>query len=161
MERFRNLNRQIQTFCDHWAEHIAKDKPLPQTPSTSSYVGSPAAGFPSAEEYAFFTLLSIVITVLYRGIFRPFHPATTSEKNLNIQKLYKQEMKTCQSSDLSQRFAFKMSSSVQLRNSKPLLGVPWSLILLNQRWTTPRERTSFVKPHVPFTIFGSTSSSHC
>ena len=107
VERFRNLNRQIQTFCDHWAEHIAKDKPLPQTPSTSSYVGSPAADFPSAEEYALFTLLSIVITVLYRKIFRPFHPATTPEKNLNIQKLYKQEMKTCQSSDLSQRLALK------------------------------------------------------
>ena len=24
VERFRNLSRQIQTFCDHWAEHIAK-----------------------------------------------------------------------------------------------------------------------------------------
>ena len=102
VQQFRNLNREIQIFCDHWAEHVAKGKPPLQTPSTT-YVDRPAADFPSAEEYAFFTLLSIAVTLLYRKIFRPFHPATTPEKNLNIEKLYKQEMETCQSSDFSQQ----------------------------------------------------------
>ena len=102
LQQFRNLNRQIQVFCDHWAEHVAKGKPPLQTPSTP-YIDRPAADFPSAEEYAFFTLLSIAVTLLYRKIFRPFHPATTPEKNLNIEKLYKQEMETCQSSDFSQQ----------------------------------------------------------
>jgi hypothetical protein len=66
LNQFSNLDRNIRDFCNECAEHIVRTKRLPRigpsTPplGTDSPVGKSASEFTSAEDYAFFALLSIV-----------------------------------------------------------------------------------------------------
>jgi hypothetical protein len=101
LNQFSNLDRSIRDFCDACAEHIGKSKRLPRigphtTPTPrDSPVGRPASEFTSAEDYAFFVLLSIIINHLYVDIFRPFHPAASPEENDQREEEYLTKIDTC------------------------------------------------------------------
>jgi len=56
-----------------------------------SPVGKGPSQFPSAEVYAYFSLLSIVNTHLYNRIFRPFHPAESDAENAKLETSYQRQ----------------------------------------------------------------------
>ena len=97
VNQFAGINRQTQEFANIWAEHAAKSKVLPSNSppvDAASPVAWPASKFLNAEDYAFFSLLSILNTHLYNNIFRPFHPAASSQQNSIFQQGYQKQTHT-------------------------------------------------------------------
>jgi len=50
--------------------------------------------FLNAEDFAFFSLISTINTHLYNNIFKPFHPAASSQQNSIFQQGYQKQTKT-------------------------------------------------------------------
>ena len=94
---FTALNRNTQTVAGKWSAHVGKIKTLPsssQPLTRDSPVGKGPSQFPSAEDYAYFSLLSIINTHLYNRIFRPFHPAASDAENAKLETRYQRQVET-------------------------------------------------------------------
>ena len=94
VNQFSAINRQTQEFSNTWAEHAAKFKVLPRTSpqvDATNPVARPASNFLNAEDYAFFSLISIINTHLYNNIFKPFHPAASPQQNSIFQQGYRKQ----------------------------------------------------------------------
>lgn len=97
VDQFDRINRQTQEFSNTWAEHAARFKHLPRSspPVDATYpVARPASEFQSAEDYAFFSLISVINTHLYNAIFRPFHPAVSAQQNSMFEQGYQRQIQT-------------------------------------------------------------------
>lgn len=97
VNQFAGINRQTQEFANTWAEHAAKFKVLPRNSppvDATSPVAWPASKFLNAEDHAFFSLLSTLNTHLYNNIFKPFHPAASSQQNSIFQQGYQKQIHT-------------------------------------------------------------------
>jgi len=91
---FVALNSRTQTVAGEWGVHVGKIKALPgsaQPLTLDSPVGKEPSQFPNAEDYAYFSLLSIVNTHLYNRIFRPFHPAESDAENAKLETGYQRQ----------------------------------------------------------------------
>ena len=97
VNQFAAINRKTQEFSNTWAEYAAKFKVLPSISppvDATNPVARPASKFLNAEDYAFFSLISTIITHLYNNIFKPFHPAASSQQNYIFQQGYQKQTKT-------------------------------------------------------------------
>jgi hypothetical protein len=97
VNQFAGINRQTQEFCNTWAEHVARFKNLPRNSlpvDATNPVARPASEFQNAEDYAFFSLISIINTHLYNAIFRPFHPAASAQQNSIFEQGYRRQVQT-------------------------------------------------------------------
>lgn len=95
--QFSGINRQTQDFSNTWAEYAVKFKDSPKSKSPvnpNSPVARPASEFATPEEYAFFCLLSIINAHLYNYIFRPFHPAASTQQNSMFEQGYQKQVET-------------------------------------------------------------------
>jgi len=97
VNQFAAINRKTQEFSNTWTEHAAKFKVLssisPQVDATNP-VARPASKFLNAEDYAFFSLISIINTRLPNNMFKPSHPATSSQQNSVFQQGYQKQANT-------------------------------------------------------------------
>ena len=94
---FTILNSDTRTVASKWSAHVGKIKTLPtssQPLTRDSLVGKGPSQFPSAEDYAYFSLLSIINTHLYNRIFRPFHPAASDAENAKLETRYQRQVET-------------------------------------------------------------------
>ena len=95
---FIALNSRTQAVASKWCMHVGKIKTLPtssQPLPRDSPVGKGPSQFPSAEDYAYFSLLSIMNTHLYNRIFHPFHPAVSDAENAKLETTYQRQLETC------------------------------------------------------------------
>lgn len=90
---FVGLNTRVQAFATDWAAYVAdfKSLPPPAPLDPDSPVGKPPSAFPSAEDYAFFSLNAIIVTHLYNRIFRHFHPAASDTVNTARERAYQRQ----------------------------------------------------------------------
>lgn len=84
LRRFQRIDHEIRTLCDVCAEHIDRSLHPTVTKGWAIPTGSPLAEHVgdsvSVEDYAFFTMLSIINREIYHGIFLPVHPAVAEDK---------------------------------------------------------------------------------
>jgi hypothetical protein len=85
LRRFQDINNDIRTLCDQCVDQINHTRHPPVT--KKSWVvprGHPlsdlAADSVSADDFVYFTMLSIINRELYHTIFLPFHPAVAEDK---------------------------------------------------------------------------------
>lgn len=103
LNQFSDLGSDIRALCDKCAEHIGRSTQLPRKPVPllrQSPIGKPAHEFGSAEDYAFFTLLSIVNTNTCDMVFGPFHPALTERDSSRYMGEYVEMIDSCASLDI-------------------------------------------------------------
>lgn len=85
---FSSFNRDLQDFCESCAGsyasvgRVARTASPRRVQSLSNFVNKPVSDFPSARDYVFFALLSIIIAYAHSDIFHPFHPAISEAENL-------------------------------------------------------------------------------
>ena len=94
---FIALNSRTQVVASKWCMHVGKIKTLPTSSQPlpgNSPVGKGPSEFPSAEDYAYFSLLSIINTHLYNRIFHPFHPAASDAENAKLENGYQRQLET-------------------------------------------------------------------
>ena len=90
-------NSRNQVVASKWCMHVGKIKTLPtssQPLPQDSPVGKGPSQFPSAEDDAYFSLLSIMNTHLYNRIFHPFHPAASDAENAKLETGYQRQLET-------------------------------------------------------------------
>ena len=95
MRDFTALNRNTQTLASKWSTHVRGVKTLPsssQPLTRDSPVGKGPSQFSDAEDYAYFSLLSIINTHLYDRIFHPFHPAASDAENAGLKTNYQRQV---------------------------------------------------------------------
>lgn len=99
VQQFGEINRQIRHLSDVCSEYIGSRRKLPQQPyrrppKEASLIGKPVHQFPSAEDYVFFTLLTIVTRQIHDYIFEPFHPAASADENTRCFNEYQLKINT-------------------------------------------------------------------
>jgi hypothetical protein len=100
VNQFSGINRKIVEFSNVWAEHVTRyTRLLPQSSppidaANPGPVARPASQFTNTEDYAFFSLISIINIHLYTRIFQPFHPAATPQQNSLFEQGYQRQIQT-------------------------------------------------------------------
>ena len=151
---FTALNSNTRTVASKWSMHVGKIKTLPtssQPLPRDSPVGKGPSQFPSAEDYAYFSLLSIINTHLYNQIFHPFHPAASDAENTKLETNYQRLVETgvclCLGTD---GHNYAQLYFVQLYRSKQLNGVRAVSSLSKLGSTTFRGQRCFATYPTPY-----------
>lgn len=98
LDYFMSFDREAQELCEYCAEHFATTSKIPQTTTQDSpealakFVNIPVSDFPTVSDYTFFTLLSIINTYVYSGIFHPFHPAISRDDDKDKKSEYERRL---------------------------------------------------------------------